>query len=148
MSSTRAGPIPPGSSSGRSISSSRPVAPSLSCNLCNKALVTTCFVCACDCVFCEGECCNKYSRVIGEACHCQLDIYMTLRRGGEGRQGGDTTLGSYVAPSLAVNCLGWMESTGIGGKTVITSKFICCFCLFVSHSHMLMLLSFLFIRTK
>jgi hypothetical protein len=26
----------------------------MSCNRCHKSLSTTCFVCACDCVFCEG----------------------------------------------------------------------------------------------
>ena len=38
------------------LDSSRPAEPSLSCNLCKKALVKTCFLCACNCVFCEGEC--------------------------------------------------------------------------------------------
>mmetsp|Transcript_4906 Transcript_4906/g.10835 ORF Transcript_4906/g.10835 Transcript_4906/m.10835 type:complete len:159 (+) Transcript_4906:340-816(+) len=56
MSSTRAGPgMPPGTSSGHSVATTRQAAPALSCNLCNKPLVTTCFLCACDCVFCE-EC--------------------------------------------------------------------------------------------
>ena len=29
--------------------------PTLLCNLCQKPLATTCFLCACDCIFCEGE---------------------------------------------------------------------------------------------
>ncbi len=47
--------IPPGSSGGRSVGSTRPAASALSCNLCSKPLATTCFLCACDCIFCEGE---------------------------------------------------------------------------------------------
>ena len=41
--------MPPGSSSGR------PAASNLSCNKCSKPLATTCFLCSCDCIFCEGE---------------------------------------------------------------------------------------------
>ena len=31
------------------------VPPTLLCNLCQKPLATTCFLCACDCIFCEGK---------------------------------------------------------------------------------------------
>mmetsp|Transcript_9318 Transcript_9318/g.21129 ORF Transcript_9318/g.21129 Transcript_9318/m.21129 type:complete len:368 (+) Transcript_9318:224-1327(+) len=47
---------PPGSSSGSVSSvSRRPIQNPLLCNKCAKPLNTTCFLCACDCVFCE-EC--------------------------------------------------------------------------------------------
>ena len=47
-------------SSANSVRSTRSAAarqppPSLLCNLCQKPLATTCFLCACDCIFCEGE---------------------------------------------------------------------------------------------
>ncbi|KAL7548501.1 hypothetical protein ACHAWF_011793 [Thalassiosira exigua] len=68
---TRAGPgIPPGTSSGRSVASSRPIAPALACNLCNKALVTTCFLCACDCIFCE-ECTYSHFETSSECPTCR-----------------------------------------------------------------------------
>lgn len=38
----------------RAASHQKPI-PTLLCNLCSKPLVTTCFLCACDCIFCEGE---------------------------------------------------------------------------------------------
>jgi hypothetical protein len=55
--SIRGGTGIPGSSGERSVSSSahHPAAAALSCNLCSKPLATTCFLCACDCIFCEGE---------------------------------------------------------------------------------------------
>eukprot|EP00985_Skeletonema_marinoi_P016495 scaffold8888_cov131-Skeletonema_marinoi.AAC.1 len=49
--SVRSSGMPPGSSS----SSGRPPAASnLSCNKCSKPLATTCFLCSCDCIFCEA----------------------------------------------------------------------------------------------
>ncbi len=36
-------------------SSVRMPPPTLLCNLCQKPLATTCFLCACDCIFCEGK---------------------------------------------------------------------------------------------
>lgn len=42
--------VPPGSSSGRPAVSS-----AIACNRCSKPLATTCFLCSCDCIFCEGE---------------------------------------------------------------------------------------------
>ena len=36
-------------------SANRILPPMLLCNLCQKPLATTCFLCACDCIFCEGE---------------------------------------------------------------------------------------------
>ena len=39
-------------------SSARLPPPSLLCNRCNTPLATTCFLCACDCIFCEGEFCR------------------------------------------------------------------------------------------
>ncbi|KAL7480075.1 hypothetical protein ACHAW6_005782 [Cyclotella cf. meneghiniana] len=53
-SSMRGGTGIPGSSGGRSVGSTQhPAAAALSCNLCSKPLATTCFLCACDCIFCE-----------------------------------------------------------------------------------------------
>lgn len=41
---------PPGSSRG-----GRPSGSALACNRCSKPLATTCFLCSCDCIFCEGK---------------------------------------------------------------------------------------------
>jgi len=47
---------PSGNHSVRSSSGAPRVSPpSLLCNRCNTPLATTCFLCACDCIFCEGE---------------------------------------------------------------------------------------------
>mmetsp|Transcript_27005 Transcript_27005/g.55493 ORF Transcript_27005/g.55493 Transcript_27005/m.55493 type:complete len:386 (-) Transcript_27005:90-1247(-) len=59
--------IAPGTPGGRSVGSTTPaVVSALSCNLCSKHLATTCFLCACDCVFCE-EC--TYSH-FENSCEC------------------------------------------------------------------------------
>ena len=50
------GPSTPSNHSVRSSSGApRVPPPSLLCNRCNTPLATTCFLCACDCIFCEGE---------------------------------------------------------------------------------------------
>ena len=57
MMSSRSTMLPPGSSGGRSISSSQPPVQSLAltCNKCKKPLTTTFFYCACHCMFCVGK---------------------------------------------------------------------------------------------
>lgn len=42
------------SSSGRP-SGRTPSGSALACNRCSKPLATTCFLCSCDCIFCEGK---------------------------------------------------------------------------------------------
>ena len=43
------------SSSGRTPSGRTPSGSALACNRCSKPLATTCFLCSCDCIFCEGK---------------------------------------------------------------------------------------------
>lgn len=65
----------PGTNSTRpgTASSSRIMPPSLMCNLCQKPLATTCFLCACDCIFCE-ECTYSHFEQSSQCPICQKTL--------------------------------------------------------------------------